>query len=109
MQSIQNSLENAASMLDASQFRVLRDLTGPLIHHSLLAGWILVFIPSLKEVSASVVLYPSTTMVISTAILDAYFLPHWEAVATLSVLLLVINAVVSVIGYRFRGEYLKTP
>jgi len=59
--------------------------------------------PSLKELSASVVLYHSTTMVISTAIMDAYSLPQWGAVATLSVLLLVINAVVSVVGYRFLG------
>ena len=46
-------------------------------------------------------LYNSKTTVIPTAIMDAYLLPQWEAVAALSVLVLVINAVVVIVGYRF--------
>jgi ABC-type spermidine/putrescine transport system permease subunit II len=103
--SVHLELENAASILGASRLRVLRDITGPLIKHGILARWILVFIPSLKELSSSVLLYNSKTTVIPTAIMDAYLLPQWEAVAALSVLLLVINAVVSVVGCRFlRGN-----
>ena len=93
----------SARILGASRLQVLRDITGPLMKNGLLAGWILVFIPSLKELSASVLLYNSKTTVIPTAIMDAYLLPQWEAVAALSVLLLVINAVVVVVGYRFMG------
>ena len=48
-------------------------------------------------------LYNSKTTVIPTGIMDAYLLPQWEAVAALSVLLLGINAVVVMIGYRFIG------
>ncbi|HSX77940.1 MAG TPA: iron ABC transporter permease, partial [Candidatus Saccharimonadia bacterium] len=99
--SVHLELESAASILGASRLQVLRDITGPLMKNGLLAGWILVFIPSLKELSASVLLYNSKTTVIPTAIMDAYLLPQWEAVAALSVLLLVINAVVVVVGYRF--------
>jgi iron(III) transport system permease protein len=101
--SVHRELESAASLLGASRLQVLRDITGPLIKHGLLAGWILVFIPSLKELSASVLLYNSKTTVIPTAIMDAYLLPQWEAVAALSVLLLVINAVVVVVGYWCMG------
>ena len=103
LSSVHLELESAASILGASRLRVLRDITAPLIKHGLLAGWILVFIPSLKELSASVLLYNSKTTVIPTAIMDAYLLPQWEAVAALSVLLLLINAVVVVGGYRFLG------
>ncbi len=103
LSSVHLELESAASILGASRLRVLRDITAPLIKHGLLAGWILVFIPSLKELSASVLLYNSKTTVIPTAIMDAYLLPQWEAVAALSVLLLVINAVVVVVGYRCLG------
>ncbi len=103
LSSVHLELESAASILGASRLRVLRDITGPLIKNGLLAGWILVFVPSLKELSASVLLYNSKTTVIPTAIMDAYLLPQWEAVAALSVLLLAINAVVVVVGYRFMG------
>ena len=48
-------------------------------------------------------LYNSQTTVIATAIMDAYLLPHWEAVAALSVILLAINAAVILIGYRLLG------
>ena len=103
LSSVHLELESAASILGASRLRVFRDITGPLIKNGLLAGWILVFVPSLKELSASVLLYNSKTTVIPTAIMDAYLLPQWEAVAALSVLLLAINAVVVVAGYRFMG------
>jgi iron(III) transport system permease protein len=96
-------LESAASILGASRLRVLRDITAPLIKNGLLGGWILVFTPSLKELSASVLLYNSRTTVIPMAIMDAYLLPQWEAVAALSVLLLAINAVAIVAGYRLLG------
>jgi ABC-type Fe3+ transport system permease subunit len=96
-------LESAASLLGASRLRVLRDITAPLIKNGLLGGWILVFTPSLKELSASVLLYNSRTTVIPTAIMDAYLLPQREAVAALSVLLLAINAVAIIAGYRLLG------
>ena len=101
--SVHVELESAARVLGASRLRVLRDVTGPLMKNGMFAAWILVFTPAVKELSASVFLYNSKTTVISTAIMDAYLLPRWEAVAALSVLLLAINAVVVVVGYRAIG------
>ncbi|MGH7266487.1 MAG: ABC transporter permease [Candidatus Rokuibacteriota bacterium] len=101
---IHQELESAASVLGASRMRVLRDVTGPLVKNGLLAGWILVFTPSVKELSASVLLYTSRTTVIPTAIMDAYLHPRWEAVAALSVILLAINAAVVLAGYRLLGR-----
>jgi iron(III) transport system permease protein len=101
--SVHRELESAASIFGASRLRVLRDITGPLMKSGLFAGWILVFTPSVKELSASVLLYNSKTTVIPTAIMDAYLLPSWEAVAALSVILLLINALIIVAGYRALG------
>lgn len=109
LSSIYLELESAANILGASRLRVLRDITGPLIRNGLLAGWILVFTPSVKELSASILLYTSKTTVIPTAIMDAYLLPSWEAVAALSVILLVINAAVILIGYRLLGGNVLGP
>ncbi|MBI4506217.1 MAG: iron ABC transporter permease, partial [Chloroflexi bacterium] len=109
LSSVHVELESAANILGASRLRVLRDITGPLIKNGLLAGWILVFTPSVKELSASILLYTSKTTVIPTAIMDAYLLPSWESVAALSVLLLVINAAVILIGYRLLGGNVLGP
>lgn len=103
LSSIYHELESAASVLGASRLRVLRDVTLPLMKTGLLAGFILIFVPSVKELSSSVLLYNSQTTVIATAIMDAYLLPSWEAVAALSVILLGINAVVIIGGYRILG------
>ena len=80
-----------------------REGTGPLLKTGLLAGFILIFVPSVKELSSSVLLYNSKTTVIATAIMDAYMLPSWEAVAALSVILLALNAVVILFGYWLLG------
>ncbi len=100
---VYGELEDAGIVLGASRVRVLRDITAPLIKTGLLAGWILVFIPSVKELSTSILLYNSETTVIATAIMDAYLLPRWEAVAALSVILLAVNAAVILAGYRLIG------
>lgn len=102
-------LESAARVLGASELRVLRDITGPLIRNGLLAGWVLVFASSLKELSASVLLYTAKTSVISTAIMDVYYVGNWGAVAALSVILLAINAVVIGVGYRMLGGNILSP
>lgn len=101
--SVHTELESAANILGASKLRVLRDITAPMIKGGLLAGWILVFTPAVKELSASILLYTRQTTVIPTAIMDAYLLPSWEAVASLSIILLLINAVVILVGYRLLG------
>ena len=102
-------LESAARILGASSLRVLRDITGPLIKNGLLAGWIIVFSNSMKELSASILLYTTNTTVISTAIMDVYGAQNWGAVAALSVILLGISALVVTVGYRMLGGNILSP
>jgi len=107
--SVHVDLENAARVLGASTLRALRDITAPLIRNGLLSGWIVVFGNSLRDLSASVLLYTSATTVISTAIMDVYYASQWGAVAALSVILLGINAVAITIGYRVLGRNVLSP
>jgi len=102
-------LENAARVLGASTLRTLRDITAPLIRNGLLSGWIVVFANSLRDLSASVLLYTSATTVISTAIMDVYYASAWGAVAALSVILLGINAIAITAGYRILGRNVLSP
>lgn len=106
---IHAELESAARILGASAMRVLRDITGPLIKNGIIAGWILVFSNSMKELSASVLLYTTGTTVISTAIMDVFGAQNWGAVAALSIILLSINAVVITVGYRMLGGNILSP
>jgi iron(III) transport system permease protein len=102
-------LENAARVLGASALRALRDITAPLVRNGLLSGWIVVFANSLRDLSASVLLYTSATTVISTAIMDVYYASAWGAVAALSVILLGINAIAITVGYRIFGRNVLSP
>jgi iron(III) transport system permease protein len=107
--SIHVDLENAARVLGASTLRTIKDITAPLIRNGLLSGWIVVFANSLRDLSASVLLYTSATTVISTAIMDVYYASAWGAVAALSVILLGINAVAIMAGYRILGRNVLSP
>lgn len=107
--SVHVDLESAARVLGASTFRALRDITAPLIRNGLLTGWIVVFANSLRDLSASVLLYTSATTVISTAIMDVYYASAWGAVAALSVILLGINAIAITAGYRMFGRNVLGP
>jgi iron(III) transport system permease protein len=98
IQSVYPELEHAASVLGASRARALRDITAPMVKAGILGGWILIFIPAIKELSSSILLFTAPTTVISTAIFDLYQLPSWEGVAALSTILLVLNGVVIAAG-----------
>jgi iron(III) transport system permease protein len=103
IQSVYPELEHAAHVLGASRSRALRDITAPMIKAGLLGGWILIFVPAIKELSSSILLFTAPTTVIATAIIDLYQLPSWEGVAALSTILLVLNGVVIAAGNRVLG------
>jgi len=110
VQSVYPELEHAANVLGASRVRALRDITVPMIKAGLLGGWILVFIPAIKELSSSILLFTAPTTVIATAIFDLYQLPSWEGVAALSTILLVLNGVVIAAGnWALGGRLLGRP
>ncbi len=109
LSSIHVDLESAARVLGASTLRALKDITAPLIRNGILSGWIVVFANSLRDLSASVLLYTSATTVISTAIMDVYYASAWGAVAALSVILLGINTLAIAAGYRLFGRNVLSP
>jgi iron(III) transport system permease protein len=102
--SVHVELESAARTLGAPMLRVLRDITMPLVAGGLLTGWIVVFANSLRELSAAALLFTSRTTVVATAIMDLDYASNWGGVAALSVILLAINALVILAGYRFVGR-----
>jgi iron(III) transport system permease protein len=63
---IEKSLEEASLLCGATHARTLRRVTVPLIRPALLSGWVMVFIFSVREVSAAILLASPTNEVLST-------------------------------------------
>src|SRR5262249_61549542 len=61
LRGINVDLENAARTLGAGRIHTLLSVTVPLLRTGLLSGWLLVFIPALRELSASVLLLSPRT------------------------------------------------
>jgi ABC-type sulfate transport system permease component len=69
----------------------------PLLRRTLLMNWLLVFIPSLRELSTAMFLFTPGTAVRSTLIFDLSDAGNYESVSTLGVLMMRLTfALVSV-------------
>ncbi len=104
LQGINIDLENAARTLGAGRLRAMWSVTVPLLRRGLLSGWLLVFIPALRELSASVFLFTPRTHVITTVIYDFSDAGNYEAVSTMGLLMMVITLVIVVAAYRLMGR-----
>jgi iron(III) transport system permease protein len=104
LRSINVDLENAARTLGAGRLRSAWAVTLPLLRRGLLSGWLLVFIPALRELSASVFLFTPRTHVVTTVIFDFSDAGNYEAVSTMGLLMMVVTLGVVVVAYRFLGR-----
>ena len=104
LQGINVDLENAARTLGAGRIHTLWSVTLPLLRTGLLSGWLLVFIPALRELSASVFLFTPRTHVITTVIFDFSDAGNYEAVSTMGVLMMVITFLIVLVAYRLLGR-----
>ena len=83
---IDPSLEECANVCGAKWSRVLRTITLPLLRPGLWAGWTLLFISMIKELSASALLVNSKTMVLSVQVFDLWLGSSFTRVAALSLI-----------------------
>lgn len=96
-------LEEAARITGASWLRSLATVTVPLIKRGMLSGWLLIFVPALRELSASVLLFTSGTETLAVSIFQLYEEGYFEAVCALAVLTLAITLVMLAIARRVAG------
>ena len=83
------SLEEAARVAGASWLTTIRRILLPIMRSNLMLAWLLVFIPALGELSATILLYTNGTETISVAIFRLSDLGQLEVVAALSTVLIV--------------------
>lgn len=91
MTQINFELEESARILGSSWLKSIVAITVPLLKLSLVSGWMLVFITSFRELSASILLYSPNSEVIAVTIITLFEEGEFEALAALSIVILAIT------------------
>ena len=97
-------LEEAVRSLGGSQVTSFQHVTAPLLRKHLLSGWVLVFIPAIRELSVVVFLAGPASRTISMLLLDYSEGGNLELTAALGLVLLAITLIVVVAGQTFLGR-----
>ena len=101
---IDPSLEETARVTGAGWLRTFRSVTLPLARPGLFAGWLLVFVPALQELSASVLLFSSGSITLAVAVYNLYETGALGPVSALAIVtMLIITAVIGLATRLGRG------
>ncbi len=104
LRQIDPSLEESAQILGASWGTILREVTLPLIRPGLFAGWLLVFVPAIQELSASILLFSSGSITLAVAVYNLYENGYIEPVAALAMINMLIIATAIWLARRVGGR-----
>ncbi len=95
-------LEEAARVAGATWFGTMRRVTLPLVQQSVLAAWALLFVLAMQEVSSSILLYSSRSIVLSVAMFDLWENGDPSDVAALGFVQLASSFVIVGLALRLR-------
>jgi iron(III) transport system permease protein len=99
MLAISEELDQSSRMAGASWFTTLRRITIPLLKPGIFAGWILLFIIFLRELSISIILYTTGTETLSVGV---YYLTNFENEPLTAALSMAQTVVLLIAIYAFR-------
>ncbi|NJO32486.1 MAG: iron ABC transporter permease [Rhodospirillales bacterium] len=110
LRQIDPSLEESARVLGASWRRTLQEITLPLIRPGLFAGWLLVFVPVIQELSASILLFSSSSITLAVAVYNLYETGYTEPVAALAMVnMAIISLALLTANWLASGHRSRTP
>ncbi|MGX7722885.1 ABC transporter permease [Rhodococcus sp. 5G237] len=101
MQQISPELEEAARMSGAGAMRATSYVTFPLLRTSIFSGGLMVFILSLRELSASIFLYTTDTRVLSVVVFEEWENGAWDRVASIGLAYSAVLLVLTLVGRRW--------
>ena len=87
-------LEEASRMLGATRLQTLARINAPLLRTSVVAAWCFIFIGTIRELSATILLTTAETKLVSVIIYDLHESGDLGAISVLGLLLLVVTFVV---------------
>jgi iron(III) transport system permease protein len=97
------SLEEAARVSGAGWLQAFRDIVVPLIRPGLFAGWFLVFIPSLRELTISALLWSTRNETIGVVVFNLQQSGNTSASAALAVIMIIVLLLANVLTRRLTG------
>ncbi|MCC6890915.1 MAG: iron ABC transporter permease [Hyphomicrobiales bacterium] len=104
LRQVDHSLEESAQILGARWTTTMREITLPLIRPGLFAGWLLVFVPVIQELSASILLFSSQSITLAVAVYNLYETGYIEPVAALAMVNMAIIGAAIWLAYRLGGR-----
>jgi iron(III) transport system permease protein len=99
---IHPELEDASRILGATRLRALWQITAPLLGTSVVATWCFIFVGTIRELSAAVMLFTSETKVISVLIFDLNESGDLAAIAVLGLIMLVVTSAIVALANRLK-------
>ncbi len=105
MVQIHTELEEAAQLSGSTWWSTFRRVVLPLLRPGLVAGWIYVFVVSVRELSSSILLASSESIVLSILVFDLMESGKSTAVAALAVIMISALVVIVAIVHRISGRF----
>jgi iron(III) transport system permease protein len=99
---IHPELEDASRILGATRLKALWQITAPLLRTSVIATWCFVFVGTIRELSAAIMLFTSETKVISVLIFDLNESGDLAAISVLGIIMLVVTFGIVALANRLR-------
>jgi iron(III) transport system permease protein len=100
---IHPELEEASRVMGASRLKTLRLITAPLLRTSVIATWCFIFIGTIRELSATILLTTANTKLVSVIIYDLNESGDLGAISVLGIMLLVVSFAVVILANRVPG------
>lgn len=100
---IHPELEEASRILGASRLNTLRRITAPLLRTSVIATWCFIFIGTIRELSAAILLTTANTKLVSVVIYDLNESGDLGAISILGILLLLVSFIIVLIANNLPG------
>jgi iron(III) transport system permease protein len=97
---IHPELEEASRILGATRLKTLRLITAPLLRTSVIATWCFIFIGTIRELSATILLTTANTKLVSVIIYDLNESGDMGAISVLGLTLLLVSFTVVFIANR---------
>lgn len=107
LRQVHSSLEEASRSCGATHLESLRDITLPLIRPAMVSGFFLIFLPAIRELTTSLLLYGPYTRTLGVAIYslrESGLIPQASALASIAIFIIIIcNVVVTQVTKDRKG------
>ena len=104
IRTISTDIEGASLVHGASRFLSLWSVTLPLMLPGIVAGGIMVFLTSVREISATILLAPDGWKPMSLVIFEGLLRGEFYTSAAISMILIVVVMIVQIVVFRLMGD-----